>query len=148
MVDLWTTQVGRINDVLTLPMQLGGTVNEGSAVKFGTSADGVLVAVTSAAAGDGWGVALKYGTSGQVVPILMFGVMKCVRSNTTTAIGPGGFVMNSITAASGCTSVALINGLTTAKMALFGSNSYILGMALQTFATTGDTGLVLIGKCA
>lgn len=134
MVDNWSTQDGRIYDVLTIPCEAGGAISEGSSVKFGTAAADKIVVIVSAAQGDGFGIALKAASaSGEVIPVLVIGVFKCTRATLGATIAAGDWIINSITT-------------TVAKTA--GSPTFRMGLALQQAATAGDNFLVLLGKTA
>lgn len=149
MTDYWSTQTGRIYDGLTIDCIANGAIVEGSGViVYGTTTADQITVATSAAQGDAFGIALKAASAtGDSVPVLVYGVFKCSRTNGTTAISQQDFVFNSITATSGCTCVSKPASISTGSMKLFGGSSYVLGIALQDAAADDDTILVLVGKC-
>jgi len=100
-----------------------------------------LIAVTTATGfGDAMLVALKAAGAGERVPCCESGVMKMI-AIYDGAVTAGEFVMNSAE-----TGVKCGEDPTTTNLKLFGGSSYVLGMALQTSAATGDEILVLLGK--
>jgi predicted RecA/RadA family phage recombinase len=132
MVDYWSTQTGRIHDILTIPCLTGDAVLEGSSVKFGTTAADSIVVLPSAATGDGVAVAMKAASaSGEVIPVVFHGVFKMTTTSISHIPGAGDICINSIT---------------TTVCATTGSPANALGMALQTSTAVGDKILVLIGR--
>lgn len=117
-------------------------VTEGYAVKVGTHATGKVPVTVSAGVGDGIGIVLKTETAGNYAPVLFYGAIKLDTSSNVTI---GDIVMG----ASGGATVMKPTFITTSPATLllkaFGSNSYLLGMAMQT-ATSGDEIVVLVGK--
>jgi hypothetical protein len=150
MTDYWTTQWGRIHDVLTIDCVSYGSIDEGSAVLiYGTTTADQITVQCGQAKGDSTGIALKAASAtGETIPVLFHGVFKCYRDDGTIAIGQQDFVYNSITCNAGATSVAA-GTATTTSLHLFtqSGGSWVLGMALQDFGTDGDYALVLVGKC-
>ncbi len=134
MTDNWSTQTGRIYDVLTIQCESSAAITEGSSVKFGTAVADKIVVSASSAAGDGFGVALKAASAAaETIPVLVFGVFKATRSNSTTAVAAGDWIMNSIT---------------TTMSTVVGSPTYRMGLALHVAAADADNFLVLLGKTA
>jgi len=146
MTDNWSTQFGRIHDILCIPCESGDAIVEGSAVKVGTEAADKIVVNPSAALADGPGVALKAASAaGEVIPVMFHGVFKCIRKNGSQAIAMFDFVVNCITATNGATQVTkAVNASTYYKA--FNGGSWMLGMALQEAAANGDYFLVLVGR--
>ncbi len=147
VIDWWPTQTGRIVDGLTIPCIAEGAILEGSAVKYGTSTSGQITVAAAAALGAGFGVAIRYAAAtGDPVPVMVHGLYKMIRSNTTTAITQGHFVMNSTTVY--VTDVAGAGTYTVANLLMVKGTSYILGLAMQSAATTLDSIVILIGRSA
>ena len=111
-----------------LPFKLGGTVAKGDVVKFSAHTAGELPAVVQATqyATNVLGVALKAGVSGDIIPVLIFGVVKVTASGAIT----GGVLV-----VAGATGYVETIGTQT--------HEKVIGKALQTFGD-GDTGLVHI----
>jgi len=127
-----------------LPCYPDAAITEMSSVKPGTSAAGRVSVAASTAMGDGIGVALRAATDTAVperIPVLFYGGIKTTRSNGSTNITSGNFVMNSIT-----TTVTDVGTMAIASLDGFGGASHILGMALQTTTADSDEILVLVGK--
>jgi hypothetical protein len=145
MTDYWSTQDGRIYDVLTIECVNGGAITEGSTIKMGTTAADAITVVAGTAIGAGYGVALKAAsaTTGEVIPVMFFGVYKFTRSSREPDITAGKFVMGSVTEVVAAEAAA---GLSIHTFAAYGGGSWHLGMALQDSAAHGDKILVLVGK--
>jgi hypothetical protein len=113
---------------LILPFKCAAGVTKGQVVIFNTHTVGELPSVSpaGAAAGNCFGVALKTGLTGEIIPVLVRGIVKVTASGAIT----GG-----VTIVSGAAGVVVT----------FGANTFdkAIGKALQTFADT-DTGLALI----
>ena len=128
MTDYWTTQDGRIYDALTIQCYAGGTISEGNFVEIADSASTDKLTVTAAnGTGDAIGIALKSASSGDTVPVLVYGVYKC---KAGAAITGNVLVMNS-----GATYVVASSSPTVVAT----------GRALQKAAAANDYILVLIG---
>jgi len=145
MVDYWTTQDGRIYDVLTIDCVNGGAITEGSTVKMGTTAADAITVIAGTAIGAGYAVALKAAssTAGEVIPVMWFGVYKFTRSAREPDITAGMFCMASVTEVVAAEAAA---GLSIHTFAAYGGSSWHLGQALHTSAAHGDKILVLVGK--
>ena len=142
VTDKWPDEEGYIVEGTVIGFAtLGGTVLEGEPVKFGTAATGQVVVTTPAAVGDSFGVALKYGVSGDIIPVAVGGVMKFVATGTFNV---GEYVMG------GTSAWVQIGGATanTTKLQIFtaagSAGSYVLGLALQTAGASGDEVLVML----
>ena len=143
MTDYWSTQTGRIHDILTLDCENGGAITEGSAVEMGTTAANKLVVAAAAGMGEATGIALKAAsaTTGEVIPVLFHGVYNCtIGGGPGSAVTVSAMILNSVT-----TTVCASGTVTTAKMMGFGGTSHFLGMALQA-GNKGDNILVLVGR--
>jgi len=142
--DYWPSEKGLIVPGFEIGFcYCNGTIAEGQCVKMGTPASGRFAVNTAAASGDGIGVALKAGESTAYIPVCFYGVCK-MDAYSSTAITAGDFVINSAEAGV-LTLPDDKSGIGNLK--LYGGNSYVLGMALQTSAADGDNILVLVGKC-
>lgn len=103
-------------------------VTKGQVVKFDTHTAGELPSISTAgaAATNCFGVALKSGAAGEVIPVLVRGIVKVTASGAIT----GGVLI-----VSGASGVVVTVGANTFEK--------VIGRAIQTFAD-GDTGLVFI----
>lgn len=104
----------------------GGTIAAHKLVKL-DSTEGQVV-VTTAISEEVVGVALKSASSGDLVPIQMFGVAKCVANGSTIVIG----------------SEVMPEASATGKVALAAGASNNCGLALQASSTDGDVIMVLL----
>ena len=142
--DYWPSEKGNIVPGFEIGFcYCDGTIAEGQCVKMGTPAASRFAVNKAAASGDGIGVALKAGSSGTYIPVCFYGVCK-MDAYSATAITAGDFVINSaelgvLTFPDDSTGIG--------NLKLFGGNSYVLGMALQTTDADGEMLLVLVGKC-
>ena len=134
--DWYPTQEGRIVDGLTITAIAGGSIVEGSAVKFGTSASGQITVQAASAVGDGFAVAVKAASTGEPVPVLVFGLYKMTMGGAD--VTQGSHLLNSGT-------IYAVFG-TVASTRAMGGSSFILGMAMQSATADGDEALVLIGR--
>lgn len=134
--DWYPSQEGRIADGLTITAIAGGSIVEGSAVKFGTSASGQITVQAASAVGDGFAVAIRAASTGDPVGILVFGLYKMTMGGTD--VTQGSIVLNSGT-------IYAVYG-TIASSRAWGGSSFLLGMAMQSATADGDEALVLIGK--
>jgi len=142
MTDFWPSEEGVIVEGLSIGyFYCTAAVAEGAPCKMGTVSSGVIAVTTAAAFGDGMLVALKAAGVNETVPCVESGVMKMIAIDDS-AVTAGDFVMNSA-------ETGVKGGMGTANstaLKLFGGSSYVLGMALQTSAASGDEILVLLGK--
>jgi hypothetical protein len=113
---------------IILPLKLAGTVTKGNVVKFSAHTAGELPSVVQGTqyATNCFGVALKSGVSGDIIPVLVRGIVKVTASGAIT----GGVLI--VAGAAGA--VETVGSQTFEK---------VIGMAVQTFADA-DTGLVSI----
>ena len=141
--DWWPSQEGRIADGLTINCIAGTAVAEGDAVKFGTSTLSQITVVPGTEHGDSWGIAIRAAAAGMPVPVLVYGLYKCIMS--TVANGEQGqacanYANNAVTS---CEDLGLLE----ATAIPFGGVSIVLGMLMQTATAAADEILVLVGKC-
>ena len=151
MTDNWDSEEGYIANGSEIGFcTLGTAVVAGECVTFGTAAANQIVINKWAATMDSVGIAKKGGVTGDVIPVVFYGVVKLVAAQTVTV---GASVGNAVTAGTTITwgNVVQIGNLSTGTAAPTWANqngtgtAHILGMALQTGAAPGDEILVLIG---
>jgi hypothetical protein len=151
MTDMWDSEEGYIAQGTDIGFcTLGTAVVAGECVKFGTSVANQVVVSKWAAVGDSVGIAKKGGVTGDVVPVVFYGVVKLVAAQTVTV---GQAVRSAATAGTtitwgNCVPIAINTaGTNDTALALVNATgtAHILGMALQDGATPGDEILVLIG---
>jgi hypothetical protein len=138
--DYWPDEEGYIVEGLTIGFcYADAAIGEMDAVQVtGTTAGRVRVA-TSAATGDSQGVALKAaGAAGAYIPVAFTGVVKMTAA---CSISVGDLVAGAITGDSVIEFDDESDNLTG-----LGGSAWLLGMALQAAATTGDEILVLLGR--
>ena len=124
-------------------------ITKGQLVKVSTHVTGELGSITVAVEGEkAHGVALKSGAVGDVIPVVVLGVVKVTASGAITvgfAIRAGGTTGGVRSAATSVTiptgSVAVTSDSAQPSMTV--QADIACGIALQTFAD-GDTGLVLL----
>lgn len=105
----------------------GGTIAAHKLVKL-DSTEGQVV-VTTAITESAVGVALKSASSGDLVPVQMYGIAKCIANGSTIVVG----------------SEVMPEASATGKVALTaGSTSISCGVALQASSTDGDVIMVLL----
>lgn len=142
MTDFWPSEKGLIVEGLTIGFfYCTAAVAEGAPCKMGTPASGRIAVTTAAAFGDAMLVALKAGGIGETIPCAESGVMKMTVAQAA-AVTAGDFVMNSAEVGVKIGQ----GGSNSTLLKLFGGDSYVLGMALQTSAAASDEILVLLGK--
>jgi hypothetical protein len=107
-----------------------------------TQVVGTVSVLAGSAQGDSVGIAMKGGNTGDVVPVLLYGVAKL------TIIGTG---VAGVSVESGVTSGQAVpvatqtaGAFTRYKTFNWTGTAFILGKMLQTAATSGDSVLVLI----
>jgi hypothetical protein len=151
MTDMWDSEEGYIAQGTDIGFcTLGTAVVAGECVTFGTSAANQIVVNKWAASGDSVGIAKKGGVTGDIIPVVFYGVVKLVANQTVTV---GQCVQNSATAGTTITwgnCVPIANLATGTAAPLFciengTGTAHILGLALQDGATPGDEILVLVG---
>ena len=152
MTDYWPTEEG----LITKPFDgtigffvASSTVTEGAPQKLGTGAAGAIKVQNAAAIGDSQGiVALKGGTTNDIIPCAMAGLVKVTVhgavSPKSANITTGDLLMNSATAVVGGTKV-MMTGNTT-RLKIFAGSSYVFGMAMQPSTANSDEILVYLGK--
>jgi len=115
------------SQAVVIPCECASSITKGKVVKANTHVDNGLPKVVVAGDADAAaiGVALKSGVQGDVIPVLVLGIVK-------VTAGAGGVTLGATieAAANGCVEA----GTTSGK---------ILGKGLQTLSS-GDTGLVLV----
>ena len=147
MTDFWPQSEGAVFDSgsYILPCYPEAAISEMSSIKINASTTaGRIDVAASTAIGDGLGIALKEATGAGVperIPVLFYGAVKCTHSGTPASFAMGQFIWNSIT-----TTVSVPPTLIFGSLIVGGGDRYILGMALQSGAATGDEVLVLVGK--
>jgi len=113
---------------LIIKCKCESAITKGQIVVFNTHTSGELPSVSTAgaAATNAFGVAMKSGSAGDIIPVGVAGVYKVTASGAIT----GGTLV--VTGASGV-------------VVTVGANTFekVIGRAIQTFAD-GDTGLALI----
>ena len=117
-----------------------GTVTAGYPVKLATGTAGYIKCQNTSAAGDSIGIALKSASSGEWVPVAIFGLVKLVADGSTTNIATGDIVYSN-----GSGKVVKADSTYT-NYKLFGGNYYALGIALHPSTASDDEILVLLGK--
>jgi hypothetical protein len=150
-VDMWDSEEGYICQGTDIGFcTLGTAVVAGECVKLGTSVANQIVVSKWAAIGDSIGIAKKGGVTGDVVPVIFYGVVKLVAHITVTV---GSCVRNCQTAGTtitwGNVVPIAVNSGGTYDTGLAMNNqtgtAHVLGLALQDGANSGDEILVLIG---
>ena len=143
--DWYPSQEGRIADGLTINCIVGATaVEENDIVKFGTSTAGQITVIPATGIGDGWGVAIRAAAVGYPVPILVLGLNKLKNGAVAAAIEQGQVCMNNgDTTVDSCEDLVVGAGTIT----IYGGNSHILGLIMQTTTAAADEILVLVGRC-
>lgn len=150
-VDYWDTQEGYICQGTDIGFcTLGTACVAGECVTFGTSAANQIVVNQWAAFADSVGVAMKGGVTGDVIPVVFYGVVKM---NCHAAVTVGQCVSNAGTAGTTVTYGNVIpiaintGGTSDVLFALVNATGtqHILGLALQNAGNVGDDILVLIG---
>lgn len=151
IIDMWDTQEGYICQGTDIGFcTLGTAVVAGECVKFGTSAANQIVVSLWTDDADSVGVTMKGGVTGDVIPVVFYGVVKMVAHEVITV---GQCVESSGTAGTtityGNVAPMMINTGGTSDIYLCVANAtgtrHILGLALQDADTDGDEILVLIG---
>jgi hypothetical protein len=151
MVDMWDSEEGYICQGTDIGFcTLGTAAVAGECMKFGTSVANQIVVSKTSASGDAIGIAKKGGVTGDVIPVVFYGVVKLVAAQTVTV---GQTVKSAVTAGTtitfgNCVPIANLNTGTAAPLAASenGTGTFFkLGLALQDGATPGDEILVLIG---
>jgi len=122
--------------ILVIPMKCESAVTKGQVVVYNTHTAGELPSVSAAGANaeSVAGVALKSGGAGEVIPVLVKGIVKVT--------GTGAITMGNrlVTGAAGV--VAAMAADTFTALQLISRN---IGWAMQTFAS-GDTGLIFVDR--
>lgn len=142
--DYWPSEEGQVGPGIVIGFfTASGTVTEARAQKYGTATSGTVKCQDGGAArGDAnCGVALKSASTGELVPVIVYGVVK-MEADGTTDIDAGDFVQNEVT-----TNDIIECDTTYSNYKLFGSIYYVLGQAMQAATEDGDEILVLVGKC-
>ena len=151
MVDMWDSEEGYICQGTDIGfVTLETAVVAGECVTWGTSAANKIVMKKWAAVGDSVGVAKKGGVTGDIVPVVFYGVVKLVAAQTVTV---GQTVRSAATAGTTITwgNCVPIANLSTGNAVPLAANEngtgtfFKLGLALQDGAAPGDEILVLIG---
>jgi hypothetical protein len=147
MADFWSKEEGAIFDAgsYIIPCTADTTIALGAAIGATTTAtDGAFEITDAAGVGDGFGIACRAAAAdGDVIPVLFYGIYKCMTSGAGYGvIKMGSYVMNST-----ASYVTWAGTVATTSMCAFGGSSHILGLALQTCATLGDEICILVGKC-
>ena len=151
MTDMWDSEEGYIALGTDIGFcTLGSAVVAGECVKFGTSVANQIVVAKWTASGDSIGVAKKGGVTGDVIPVVFYGIVKLVAAQTVTV---GQCLQNAATAGTTITwgNCVPIANLSTGTAAPTQCNqngtgtAHLLGLALQDGATPGDEILVLVG---
>lgn len=148
MTDYWPQEEGAIFDAHSyiIPCYPDGAISEMSSVKPGTTASGRISVITSAALGDGIGIALRASTGAGVpgrIPVLFYGACKVTFTAAATAMGE--FCMNNTTTT--FTAGADLGTFVYANLVAGGGASYVMGMLLQGTDASGE-GIILVGKTA
>lgn len=148
---MWDSEEGYIAQGTDIGFcTLGTAVVSGECVAFGTSAANQIVVKKWAAAGDSVGIAKKGGVTGDVIPVVFYGVVKLVAAQTVTV---GQVVRNAATAGTtitfgNCVPIPNLSTGTAAPLHVSENGTgtaHVLGLALQDGAAPGDEILVLIG---
>ena len=150
-LDMWDSEEGYICQGTDIGFcTLGSAVVAGDCVKFGTSAANQIVLSKWTALGDSVGIAKKGGVTGDIIPVVFYGVVKLCANQIVTV---GSCVRSAATAGTtvtygNCVAIGINTGATS-DVAYTLNNAtgtmHILGLALQDAATAGDEILVLIG---
>jgi len=142
--DWYPSQEGRIADGLTINCVAETAVAEGDCVKFGTSTSGQITVVPATAHGDAFGIGIRAAAAGLPVPVLVYGLYKCINSTVSATPLQGHACMNYANAAvSDVDDLAVVEAVSIA----FSGDCIILGMLMQTGTAAADELLVLVGKC-
>ena len=129
-------------------MKVGTAVTKGQVVQAATHTVGELCSVQPASLGfKALGVALKSGAVGEIIPVLVSGIVKVMAEGAITMGSPvragdaGAVVVGlySVTIPSGTVAVTS----TSANPSMTVDGKIAFGTAVQTFAD-GDTGLILL----
>ncbi len=140
--DNWDSQEGLIADGLVVGFcRAGAAIAAGDAVTFGTAAANqvnVITAHAAATVGKGIGVALKAASTGDILPVIYFGVVKMTAGETIVI----GDILISGLAAGQVFGVGASNSL----LLNTAGTQYVLGIAIQEATTIGDELLVLVGR--
>lgn len=158
MTDYWSSQERMIVSGFELGfITASGSIDEGDILKFSTTAatdtqvDGVITMEEAVALGDGVGVALKTTSSGDIMPVLFYGVHKFTVAGADSAtdhqIYAGSLVVNSTsdTYVVGTRNCGIGTGTGSAAAEFLLGDSHIFGMAMQ-YGDNGDEILVLVGR--
>jgi len=119
---------------LIIPMKCGASVTKGQVVKFSAHTSGEICSVEPATAAclNAVGVAMKSGSAGETIPVIIKGIVKVTAA---AAITGGTRVI--------CAANGQIDTYPASPAA--GDDRKVIGTALQTFAN-GDTGLIELHK--
>jgi uncharacterized membrane protein len=135
-VDRWPYQEGVIMKGLVCGYATAGSaIVEGDFVRCGTSANEQVVVIPAAADESGWGYAVKAAGTGDMLPVVVTGIVK-VSVNDILAIGS----LVTTESATDCAAIGASNGLK-----INGSTQIILGTLLQATAAAGDEVLMILG---
>ena len=139
-VDYWPQEEGYIVEGSPVMMCVaGGTITENGCVKISATTAGQVTVTESATWGECIAVALRAGSTGEMVPVAFEGVVKML-SDATMALGLH-------VCSSGATGNKLIDGPATANVKLNGQGTaWLMGTLLQEATKPGDEVLLWIGR--
>ena len=123
-------------------------ITKGQLVKVSIHVTGELGSITVAGSGEkAHGVAMKGGAVGDVIPVMLSGIVKVTGAGAITVGSPVRSDVNGVVVAT-VNTISIPDGTvavtsTSAQPSMTVSSGIALGIALQTFAD-GDTGLILV----
>lgn len=139
-----------ISQAVVIDVQLAGTVSKGQVVARSAAVSGDIDSVVAAGADSAAvvGVALESGVAGDIISVIVLGVVKVKSGGAITGgskikAGAGGTVVSAVTTVTipaGATTVTS----TSAQPSMTVEGFISIGRALQTFPGADDEGLIFI----